>query len=140
MGVADALDRADGVYFCIKDRNSVFLWVSQNFADLVGQSKQSLIGSVDSRPAHVAHDREVIAGGRPLLNFRETIDVPTADGQSESLEILTQNGLVRALGGTEIIGITVCFAERWPDAEDEAGGLIEKLMLTPTGIGGTQGP
>lgn len=134
------LDKADGVYFCIKDRNSVFLWVNQNFADLVGQSKESLIGSADTRAAHVAHDKAVMASGQPLLNFHETIDVPTADGQTKSLEIITQKGLLRQKNGTEIIGITVCFSERYPDATDEADRLIEQLMLIPTAVGGHFAP
>ena len=112
MGVADVLDKDDGIYFCVKDRNSVFLWVSQNFADLVGMSKEALIGSADTRAAHVAHDKEVLASGRPIFNLHETIDVPTPDGQTTSLEIVTQKGLLRQEGGTEIIGITVCLIGR----------------------------
>lgn len=140
MGVGDVLDKADGVYFCIKDRNSVFLWVSQNFADLVGQSKESLIGSADDRAAHVAHDKAVMASGQPLLNFHETIDVPAAGGGTTALEIVTQKGLLRKKGGTEIIGITVCFAERFPAANREPDDLIQKLELTPTGVGGHFAP
>ncbi len=140
MGVGDVLDKADGVYFCIKDYNSVFLWVNQNFADLVGQSKEALIGSADSRAAHVAHDKAVMASGQPLLNFHETIDVPTADGGTTALEIVTQKGLLRKKGGTEIIGITVCFSKRFPAADKEADDLIQKLELTPTGVGGHFAP
>jgi uncharacterized protein len=140
MGVGDVLDKADGVYFCVKDYNSVFLWVSQNFADLVGQSKESLIGSADSRAAHVAHDKAVMASGQPLLNFHETIDIPTADGGTTALEIVTQKGLLRKKGGTEIIGITVCFSRRFPAAAQEADDLIERLGLTPTGVGGHFAP
>lgn len=140
MGVGDVLDKADGVYFCIKDYNSVFLWVNQNFADLVGQSKETLIGSADSRAAHVAHDKAVMASGQPLLNFHETIDVPTADGGAAALEIVTQKGLLRKKGGTEIIGITVCFSKRFPAAAEEADALIRKLELTPTGVGGHFAP
>ena len=138
MGVADVLDTADGVYFCIKDYNSVFLWVSQNFADLVGQPKDALIGSADTRAAHVAHDKAVMASGKPLLNFHETIDVPTADGQTTSLEIVTQKGLLRREDTDEIIGITVCFSERYP--ADEADQLIEQLSLTPVPVGGHFAP
>ncbi len=136
MGVGDVLDKADGVYFCIKDHNSVFLWVNQNFADLVGQSKDSLIGSRDDRAAHVAHDQQVMADGVPLLNFHETIDVPTTDGGTEALEIVTQKGLLRKKGGTEIIGITVCFSKRYPYGSQEADDLISRLKMTPTSVGG----
>lgn len=114
MSVADALDRQDGVYWVVKDVNSVILWVNQNFADLVGMTKEQLIGSVDSRAAHVAHDKAVIASGKPLLNFHEVIAVPTKDDGMVNVEIVTQKGLLRALGTEEIIGITVCFSLRDP--------------------------
>ena len=32
ISVADVLDRQDGVYWVVKDANSVFLWINQNFA------------------------------------------------------------------------------------------------------------
>ncbi|MEY8688882.1 MAG: cupin domain-containing protein [Leptothrix sp. (in: b-proteobacteria)] len=142
MSVGDVLDKADGVYFCVKNHDSVFLWVNQNFADLVGQSKEALIGSADSRAAHVAHDKAVMASGKPLLDFHETIDVPTAGGSTTALEIVTQKGLLRKKGGHEIIGITVCFSRRFPAADQEADDLIRKLKLVPTSVGGhfTSGP
>jgi uncharacterized protein len=140
MGVADVLDRCDGVYFCIKDKNSVFLWVNENFAELVGTTKEALIGTQDSRAAHVAHDKQVIASGQPLLNFHETIDIPVAGGGTDALEIVTQKGLLRELGGSEIIGITVCFSERFPDADDRANQLLEQLNLVPTTVGGHFAP
>ena len=140
MSVADVLDKTDGVYFCIKNHDSVFLWVNQNFADLVGQSKHDLIGSRDSRAAHVAHDQAVMKSGRALLNFHETIDIAGPDGGTESLEITTQKGLLRKKGGTDIIGITVCFSERFPDAVQAADALIAQLKLVPTGIGGYLAP
>ncbi len=121
MDVTDVLDRTDGVYFCVKDRNSVFLWVNDNFAKLVGQTKEQLIGYQDSRKEHVAHDQEVMASGKPLLNFQETIAVPQPDGQMKAVDIVTQKGLLRAKGGTEIIGITVCFSLKYPEIDtDEA--------------------
>jgi PAS domain-containing protein len=114
MSVADVLDRQDGVYWVVKDANSVFLWVNQKFADLVGMTKDQLIGHQDTRAAHVAHDKQVMASGKPLLNFHETIEVPTQSGGMVNVDIVTQKGLLRELGGDEIIGITVCFALRDP--------------------------
>lgn len=114
MSVADVLDRQDGVYWVAKDVNSVFLWVNQKFADLVGMTKDELIGHPDSRAEHVAHDKAVIASGKPLLNFHETIAVPTESGDMVNVDIVTQKGLLRALGGDDIIGITVCFSLRDP--------------------------
>lgn len=140
MGVGDVLDKADGLYFCIKNQDSVFLWVNQNFADLVGQRKEDLIGTADDRAAHVAHDKAVMASGQPLLNFHETIDVPAPGGGTMALEIVTQKGLLREKGGTAIIGITVCFSKRYPAADQEAEELICKLKLTPTGVGGHFAP
>lgn len=116
MSVADVLDRQDGVYWVVKDANSVFLWVNQNFADLVGMSKSELIGHQDSRAEHVAHDKEVMASGKPLLNFHETIAVPSKEGGMVNVDIVTQKGLLRALGSKEIIGITVCFSLKDPVA------------------------
>jgi uncharacterized protein len=46
-----------------------------------------------------------MASGVPLLNFYETIQIPTPHGSMVDLEIVTQKG------GTEIIGITVCFSK-----------------------------
>ncbi|RTY88509.1 cupin domain-containing protein [Flavobacterium sp. GT3R68] len=140
MTVGDVLDKTDGVYFCIKNHDSVFLWVNENFATLVGQKQEDIIGTRDSRAAHVAHDKQVMASGIPLLNFHETIQVPTSDGQMADLEIVTQKGLLREKGGTKIIGITVCFSKRFPDANQEADELIEKLKMIPTGIGGYLAP
>ena len=140
MSVGDVLNKTDGVYFCIKNRDSVFLWVNENFARLVGQRQQDIIGTRDSRAAHVAHDQQVMASGVPLLNFHETIQVPGPDGTLSDLEIVTQKGLLRPKDSPEIIGITVCFSERFPDADKEARGLIERLQLVPTGIGGYLAP
>ncbi|MFK4297172.1 PAS domain-containing protein [Arthrobacter sp. GAS37] len=114
MSVAEVLDRQDGVYWVVKDANSVFLWVNQNFADLVGMSKSELIGHQDSRAEHVAHDKEVMASGKPLLNFHETIAVPSKEGGMVNVDIVTQKGLLRSLGSKEIIGITVCFSLKDP--------------------------
>jgi PAS domain-containing protein len=114
MSVADVLDRQDGVYWVVKNRDSVFMWVNQNFADLVGMSKDQLIGHRDSRAAHVEHDQQVMASGKPLLNFHETIAVPTKSGGMVNVDIVTQKGLLRALDTREIIGITVCFSLRDP--------------------------
>jgi len=136
MTVGDVLDKTDGVYFCIKNHDSVFLWVNKNFADLVGQKQEDIIGTRDSRAAQVAHDKEVMASGVSLLNFYETIQVPESDGSMSDLEIVTQKGLLRKKGGNEIIGITVCFSKRFPNANNEADQLIEKLKMVPTGIGG----
>ena len=135
MSVEDVLDKADGVYFCIKNAKSAFLWVNQNFADLVGETKEELIKHPDTRAEHVKHDQAVMASGKPLLNFFETIDIPTKAG-IRSLEIVTQKGLLRKKGGDDIIGITVCFAKRYPDSEKEADAFIERLKLTPTTVGG----
>lgn len=116
MGVEDAMDVMDGVYLCLKDRDSVFLWVNQNFAELVGMTRDQLIGQRDSRAEHVKHDQAVLHSGVPLLNFHETIAVPAADGQMLNIAIVTQKGLLRAKGGTEIVGITVNFSLRDPVA------------------------
>lgn len=136
MTVGDVLDKTDGVYFCIKNRDSVFLWVNKNFADLVGQRQEDIIGTRDERTEHVAHDRAVMESGIPLLNFHETIEVPQPDGSMSVLEIVTQKGLLRKKGGNEIIGITVCFSKQFPNADKEADELIKKLGMVPTGIGG----
>lgn len=136
MTVGDVLDKTDGVYFCIKNHDAVFLWVNKDFADLLGQKQEDLIGTRDSRAAHVAHDKEVMESGIPLLNYYETIEITEPDGSVADLEIVTQKGLLRKKGGDEIIGITVCFSKRFPNANIEADRLIRKLNMVPTGIGG----
>lgn len=140
MSVGAVLNKTNGVYFCIKNHDSVFLWVNEKFARLVGSTQEALIGSRDSRAAHVAHDQAVMKSGQPLLNFHETIDVPVPGGGIRSLEITTQKGLLRKLGGQDIIGITVCFSERYPEADSAAEQLIAKLKMVPTGIGGYLAP
>ena len=117
LSIADVLDRQDGIYWVVKDAGSVILWVNQNFADLVGVKKEDLIGREDSRAAHVQHDKQVMASGKPLLNFHETIAVPTAGGIVVNVEIVTQKGLLRDPDSGEIIGITVCFSLREPVSE-----------------------
>lgn len=133
MDLFEVIDRQDGIYYCIKDRNSVFLWVNQNFADLVGSTKDQLIGSVDSRGAHVADDKKVMADGVPLLNLHESIPVPSPSGPV-NVNIVTQKGLLRQRDTGDIIGITVCFAL----AADlsTADYLINKLGMMPSGVGG----
>ncbi|WP_348944839.1 cupin domain-containing protein [Chitinibacter sp. FCG-7] len=152
MSVEDVLDKQDGVYLCIKDHNSVFLWVNDNFANLVGMSKAQLIGHRDDRAEHVAHDQQVMVSGKPLLNFHETIDIPTGDGAMRSVEIVTQKGLLRQPDTGEIIGITVCFALRYPELVDDGTPVpkivpsqqrtpdaefwIKQLGMTSAGVGG----
>eukprot|EP01033_Poteriospumella_lacustris_P012035 gene12035-8594_t len=136
MTVADAWDVADGLYLCIKNNNSEFLWVNDNFAKLVGSTKEALIGTRDSRAEHVAADQRTLQSGVPLLNYHETIQVPTADGSMEDIEIVTQKGLLREKGGSRIIGITVAFHKLFPDPVAEAQSLITDLSMKPTGIGG----
>jgi PAS domain-containing protein len=110
MTVLDVVDVQDGIYVVFKNKDSVFLWVSQNFCDLVGMTKEQLIGHKDTRAAHVRDDKKVMASGKPLLNYHEVIAVPTKDGGWVNVDIVTQKGLLRAKGGTEIIGVTVCFS------------------------------
>jgi len=133
-GIVAALDRADGVYLVIKDRNSTIIWVNENFAKLVGQKKEELIGFTDSRAEHVAHDKAVIASGVPLLNLHETIPVP----QLGDIPIITQKGLLRDPSTNEITGITVCFAK--DDIQKSAQDWIKQLDLKPTGVGGYFAP
>jgi PAS domain-containing protein len=117
MTLEDVLDHADGVYLCIKNRESVYLWVNDNFAKLIGKTKAELIGFKDTHEEHVAHDQAVMKSGKPLLNFHETIAVPQPDGSMKDVEIVTQKGLLRAKNSTEIIGITVCFSLKHPTSE-----------------------
>jgi predicted cupin superfamily sugar epimerase len=152
MSVAEALDKADGVYLVIKNRDSVILWANDNFARLVGESKEKLIGSKDERAEHVADDRRVMEAGVPLLNYHETITIPAPNGGTRDVPIVTQKGLLREKGGTKVIGITVCFSLQYPDLLLNAGPVpiitpsaapehaaqywIDLLGLTPAAVGG----
>jgi len=134
MSIADVMDRLDGVYFCVKNDKSEMLWCNQNFADLVGQTKEEIINNKDPREEHVRHDKEVMARGKPLLNFHETIDIKDETGKDTKLEIVTQKGLLRKKGGDEIIGITVNFSKR--DINRGLDYWKSKLNLRPIDIGG----
>lgn len=128
--VFDTLDVADGVYFVIKDVNSTILYVNENFARLVGQKKEQLIGFKDTRAEHVAHDVAVIKSGKPLLNLHETIQVP---GRGD-VPIVTQKGLLREKGTGKIIGITVCFS--LDEEQKLAPYWINRLKMQPSPVGG----
>lgn len=129
--VCNILDKADGVYFVVKDKESRILWVNTNFAQLVGQTKEELIGSTDTRREHVEHDREVIKSGKPLYNLRETIAVPQESGQID-IPIVTQKGLWKNNAG-DIAGITVCFSL---DKKRMAPYWIERLKMRQIDLGG----
>lgn len=151
IDVAEALETADGVYLVIKDYNSVILWANDNFARLVGESKEHLIGSKDERAEHVADDQRVMAAGVPLLNYHEVITIPAPGGGTRDVPIITQKGLLRERGGTKVIGITVCFALAYPEIlldvapipvirpgpapEHTAQYWVDLLGLTATGEG-----
>ena len=140
MTIGDVLNVTDGVYFCIKNRDSVFLWVNENFAALFGKKPEDFIGKKDEQAAHVAHDKKVMESGEPLLNLHETILIPDENGKVNALEIVTQKGLLRKKGGTEIIGITVCFSKRFPNPEEEANKIIETLKMQEIELGGYFAP
>lgn len=116
-GVISTLDTADNVYMVIKDRKSNYLWVNDNFANLVGEKPENLIGQPDNHHAHVLDDMRVLESGKPLLNLEETIEVPSGDGGTKVINIRTQKGLVRHKSNpNEIIGISVCFSIRDEEA------------------------
>lgn len=129
--VTTAFDSMDGVYSVIKDRNSVFLWVNQNFASLLDLRPEDLIGEEDDQKAHVAHDKLVMRIGRPLLNLHETILIPDGKSGTKAVEIVTQKGLLRDENG-KISGITVNFSLRHP--KRQADYWIKHLPLKPEPI------
>src|SRR5690606_38348630 len=115
----------DGVYTCIKDEQSNFVFCNKNFAKLVGASVEEIIGSKDDRAEHVADDKKVRDSGIPLLNYREIIEL---DNGKTKQPILTQKGLWRDTNKVDkVIGTTVNFIlqktkEKW----------IEELQLVKT--------
>lgn len=97
----------DGVYTCIKDADSRFVFCNENFAKLVGSSASDIVGKIDDRADHVKDDAAVRKAGVPLLNHREVIELP--DGSQQP--ILTQKGLWRCPADeSEILGTTVNFS------------------------------
>lgn len=133
-GVLTALDVADGVYMCIKDRESRFLWANENFVRLIGTTKQDVIGSIDTNEEHKAHDREVMNRGEPLLNFNESIDAVLRPGTPPvPVDITTQKGLLRKNG--EIVGVTVCFALRNKKQALECVKHMQDVEASAVGVG-----
>lgn len=121
-GVVCALDTADGVYMCIKNRDSRFLWANENFVRLVGTTKTELIGTIDTRDGHKEDDQKVMKGGKPLLNLKEFIDVANPAGEWTKTAITTQKGLLRK--GNKICGVTVCFSlDAAAKSHSRRGGL-----------------
>ncbi|AZA89205.1 Uncharacterized conserved protein [Chryseobacterium nakagawai] len=97
----------DGVYTCVKDVDSRFVFCNENFAKLVGSSVSDIIGKIDDRAQHVKDDEAVRKSGVPLLNHREVIELPNGSQQP----ILTQKGLWRcSINEFEILGTTVNFS------------------------------
>lgn len=97
----------DGVYTCVKDDKSRFVFCNENFAQLVGSTVKDIVGTLDDREEHVKDDTEVRASGVPLLNHREVIELP--DGRQQP--ILTQKGLWRCTNDpSKILGTTVNFS------------------------------
>ncbi|MCS3531617.1 cupin domain-containing protein [Chryseobacterium sp. JUb7] len=97
----------DGVYTCIKDADSRFVFCNENFAKLVGSSASDIVGKIDDRADHVKDDAAVRKAGVPLLNHREVIELPNGSQQP----ILTQKGLWRCpTDESEILGTTVNFS------------------------------
>ncbi|UJP08212.1 MAG: cupin domain-containing protein [Nitrosomonas sp.] len=131
MSVEDVMNTFDGVYLFIKNKDSVFLWCNQNFADLVGQTKEQIIGSRDERAEHVKFDQEVMKSSKPVLNLHESISVPDGKGGTKEMQIITQKGLLRQFGTREVIGITVCFS-----LQKDAQYWIKELRLKSIDLGG----
>lgn len=102
-----SVENMDGVYTCIKDVDSRFVFCNENFAKLVGSSVSEIVGTIDDRADHVQDDEAVRKSGIPLLNHRELIELP--DGSQQP--ILTQKGLWRNTPDkSEILGTTVNFS------------------------------
>lgn len=80
----------------IKDRDSRFLWANENFVRLIGPNKQEVIGSIDTNEEHKAHNRGVMNGGEPQVNFNESIDAVLGPGTlAVPVDITTQKGLLK---------------------------------------------
>ncbi len=102
-----SVENMDGVYTCIKDVDSRFVFCNENFAKLVGSSVSEIVGTIDDREDHVKDDEAVRKSGIPLLNHREVIELPNGSQQP----ILTQKGLWRCtIDKSEILGTTVNFS------------------------------
>lgn len=105
--VINAALNMDGVYTCIKDEQSKFVFCNDNFANLVGSKIEEIIDSIDNREEHVADDKKVRESGIPLLNHREIIELNNGEIKQP---ILTQKGLWRDEDNfNKIIGTTVNF-------------------------------
>lgn len=122
---------------CIKDQDSRFLWVNEQFVCLIGKTKQEIIGSIDTNEDR-ARDKEVMNRGKPALNIHETIDRVVSPGKpAVPVDITTQKGLLRKDG--KIVGVTVCFAlDSSDDNETFAFHSVEQMQdveASAVGIG-----
>lgn len=138
--VTHFLDKMDGVYVCFKDSESRFIWANQNFLDLIGSDLPSIVGTSDPRLEHVAHDKEVMKAGKPLLNFYETIEVPKTNRlglKACILPIITQKGLLRDEKGS-VTGISVNFS--FAQTKELLQEKVHELALEKIPIGGYFAP
>ena len=103
--IISTIDTTDNVYMCIKDRDSCFLWVNDNFANLYEEffHAEDVVGKFDP---NMEGDKALLECGVPLFNHEENITV-----QNKTIAFRSQKGLFRNKSNpNEIIGIsTVCF-------------------------------
>ena len=70
----DILEQLPEVYICWKDEHSVFLGCNQNFADLIGKSKDEIVGMHDPHFKHCKDDEEVRRTQAAKIEMQETIE------------------------------------------------------------------
>jgi predicted cupin superfamily sugar epimerase len=123
----------DGVFRCLKDKESRIIWADRNFYNLIASRPDQVLNVLDPRSEHVEHDKQVLASGLPQLNLEEVINVPNLPGKpGRDVPILTQKGM--RYQGKDRIGISVNFSFKNPEYEWIT--QVRTLQLDPIELGG----
>ena len=99
------LDQLAEVFICWKDDSSTFKGCNQNFADLVGKTKEEIIGKKDTiNEKHIKDDISVRESGKAKIQYEETIP----DKEGNIIRIRTNKDVWKDAEG-HVIGTAVIF-------------------------------
>ena len=111
----EVMDSFPDIYICWKDTESVFRGCNKNFADLLGMTKEEIIGMKDEAAPQIEDDRKVLESGRSKPHYKEILTLPNGVKKP----IVTHKGIWKDSEGKPL-GIVVCFFLDY-DAPPEKG-------------------